>query len=184
MLEDTNVLYESETEPNLAMYYNMMYARTKFNAPDTLVSMIGDDMEFKTKGWDKIIIEKANEICGVGIIHCDDGFMQRGNIPVNLFTSREYVDACGSEYMCSKFKRFWIDTIWGEVSTRTDTNYYLPNVLIKHNHTTLKGQYDETYRRLEELAKVESVGGVEQYKNKIWPDVYMRIANLKRSGLI
>jgi len=180
----THVIYEETTEPNLSFYYNEMYEKTNYNSNDTLVSMLGDDMVFKTKGWDRIVLAKANEIQGVGIIHCDDDFCQHGNIPVNLFTSRKFVDAAGDTFMCPEFKRYWIDTIWGEMANYVNASYYLPEVVIKHKHNSGKPKHDDTYNRLEGAGSKELVGGIDASKNRIWPYVQRSVKRLLESGLV
>jgi hypothetical protein len=180
---DICLMTEETCDPNLSHYYNEMYRNTKWQEPETLVSMIGDDMVFETPGWDSKILGKANEIDGIGIIYCNDGYISQGEIAVNLFTSRKFVDAAGSTFMVPEFKRYWFDTIWTEIANATDTNYYMPDIMIKHNHTSAKPHPDETFVRLENVGVSEMTGGAIAYKDKIWPYVTRAVKNLQRSGL-
>jgi len=180
----TDHMIEETIEPNLSRFYNDMYNNTKYKDDSILVSMVGDDMEFRTGGWDKTILDTANDIDGIGIISCNDDYISKGEIPVNLFTSRRYVDACGPYFMCPDFKRFWIDTIWGDVAKATDTYYYLYDVHIFHNHTSSKIDQDDTYKRLEEIGSKELVGGIEVAKNRIWSYVNKSVKNLQKKGLV
>jgi hypothetical protein len=173
---ETILLFEQETEPNLSLFYNRMYSETCYDRQEHLVSMVGDDMAFQTKNWDMKILDKANEIDGVGIIHCEDAFISHGSIPVNLFTSRKFVDAAGPTFMCPYYKADYIDTVWGEIATTVDCNYFLSDVIIKHNHTTGKPQWDETFQRLQRVKK--------HSQKEYWEYVNRCVKNLYESGLI
>jgi hypothetical protein len=68
---DIQVMMHNIKESHLGKLYNKIYYEGSYNDPNTLVSMVGDDMVFVTQNWDKRILDKANEINGVGIIFCD-----------------------------------------------------------------------------------------------------------------
>lgn len=145
-----DIILENLETPNLAKYFNMMYNQTKFNDPETLVSMLGDDMEFRTPDWDKTVLDMANTINGQGIIFCDDGFDNPDcfKMCVQIFTSRQYVEANKPEpFMNEQFPCDVIDLIWHHVAGNMHRYYYLPNVLIFHNHA-VRSNLDETYIRL------------------------------------
>jgi len=172
----THIIHENTTTPNLSHYYNLMYEKTQFNDLDTLVSMIGDDMVFETQGWDQRVLEKINEVDGVGLVHCEDVFMQHGHIPVNLFTSRKLVDAMGVPFMCPDFAADWIDTAWGELATLLDINYFLPDVIIRHDHALGPRGRDETTKRLEPQSKANA--------SAMWKWINAAAANIKEAGLV
>ena len=179
------ILKENSGEPNLSAYFNQMYNETAHKGDDVLVTMLGDDMAFETSGWDVQILAKINEKNGIGIVHCEDGFCSHGACPVNIFTTRKFVEACGGEFMCSAFKRFWMDEIWGQLADMAHCNYFLPNVVIKHNHTSGKNSHDETFQRLEAIGnRFEMNGGIDTAREAIWPFVDVMYDNLLESGLI
>ena len=69
---------------------------------------IGDDMIFKTPGWDtRVLNEFSTENCPedkIKMVHCNDGF--RGHeISVNAFVHRKYYDVLGyftrPEFLCA-----------------------------------------------------------------------------------
>jgi len=150
--ENTHIIINNDIEkPHLGNFYNKMYEETKFNAEEgTLVSMTGDDMVFNTQGWDSKILSAANQTDGLGIIYCDDDYVQHENLCVNLFVSRRLVKATGKKFMCPLYAADYIDTVWMNVGHNTGLLTYLGDVKITHEHSGSKtpDTYDETFLRL------------------------------------
>ena len=149
-----DIIYEDLPAPHLAKFFNMMYVQTRFRNPRTMVSMLGDDMEFITPDWDKKILDAINEMGGRGIVYCDDDYYQHEHLCVNLFSTRPIVDASGKPFMCEMFPADYIDNVWMEVGKATGTLRYLADVKIRHNHSSKvpAAQQDDTYRRLRSVA--------------------------------
>ncbi len=150
-----DVVLENTRQPNLSFYFNELYKRTRFNEPGTLVSQLGDDMLFCTKGWDERVLEEMNRKEGKAIVYCDDNYIAHDKCCVNFFTSRIVVEATKKPFMCEFFHADMIDLIWTMVGSMTGTLVYLPDVIIQHNHSTkqAKDQWDETYQRLAPVQK-------------------------------
>lgn len=137
-----------ETEPHLGKFYNEMYARSHWaEDPACLVSMIGDDMVCETRDWDERVLESANAISGMGVIHCRDG-IQNGRIAVNLFTSRKWIEAIGGQFMPEYWAADFIDVVHTEIARRSGKEIYLDNVVLSHEHFSKTGDKDETSARL------------------------------------
>lgn len=102
-----------------------------------ILAMIGNDMIFKTIGWDVKVIQHFHNISkdGLKMVHCDDGF-QHGRIAVNSFIHRKYIEYTGY-YVREEFKVDWIDTWLHEVFKGIGRCVYLPDVLIEHNHWSI-----------------------------------------------
>jgi len=102
-----------------------------------ILAMIGNDMIFKTIGWDVKVIQHFTNLPkdGLKMVHCDDGF-QHGRIAVNSFIHRKYIEHTGY-YVREEFKVDWIDTWLHEVFKSINRCVYLPNVLIEHNHWSI-----------------------------------------------
>jgi hypothetical protein len=132
---DYQVLHTNTFPPSLSKFFNQIYDQTKFNDPQTLASMIGDDMVFITKGYDTAILNKINEIDGVGMVYCDDDYCQHDNMCVNLFTTRKLISATGKPFMCELFPVDFIDSVWMNFSRRMGLFNYLGDVKIKHEHS-------------------------------------------------
>lgn len=145
---DYEMLYEDTKECNLATYFNMAYKQTSYNGDGTCVSMFGDDMVFDTKGWDTMMLEKINDVCGMGIVYGDDDYCQHENLCVYFITSRQFVEFTGKPFMCESFSVDFMDNIWFEVAKRLGCAYYLPKLHIRHEHATKQSNMDEVWLRM------------------------------------
>lgn len=134
--------------PHIGWFYNTLYDLTPYQDPEFAVTLIGDDMVCKTKNWDVKIIDALNTIEGKGIVHCRDG-IQNGQIAVNLFTTRKWVNLTGGKFM-ENFPVDMIDVVYTEVARRTGHEIYLNDVFIEHQHSSLKpkAEWDEGFRGL------------------------------------
>lgn len=150
------MILESSIQPNLSKYFNLMYDTGKFSSPSTLVTMTGDDMEFKTQGWDLKILEIINNYAGIGVFWCNDDYIAHERLCVNLFVSRKMVEATRRPFMCPMYHADMIDWVWMEIGKLTNTGHYLRDVIIKHNHNTMKAadDWDETFSRLRPVQQV------------------------------
>jgi hypothetical protein len=144
---------EKTTQPNLSYYYNKMYALTPWK--NAVVSMIGDDMVFKTDHWDKKILNEFNVHHGNLILYCNDGSMMRDKMCVNLFTTRKIVTAQKKPFMCERYQADMIDFIWFLTGKYTDTIKYRDDIVIEHRHNSARpvDQRDETFQRLVKYQK-------------------------------
>jgi hypothetical protein len=144
------VCLEETTKPNLAKYFNILYDQTVEYGDNCVVTMMGDDMEFRTPGWDVKILEAINAYDGVGVFWANDDYIAKERCPVNMFVTRKMVEATEKPFMCEDYEADMIDYIWGKVGKYTKTSHYLPDVHIWHNHSTNKPQvdWDESFKRL------------------------------------
>ena len=149
------IIDETTKQPNLSLYFNKMYNETRFNDPGTLVTELGDDMVFLTQGWDTKILEEMNAADGNAIVYCNDNYIAHDKCCVNLFVSRQLVEATRKPFMCAHFHADMIDVIWTMIGAMTGTLRYLPEVYIQHNHSTKKkeDEWDETFQRLSPVQK-------------------------------
>lgn len=179
------VLYESLSVPHLARFYNAIYTNTMFKFPDTLVSMVGDDMVWQTRGFDSIIIDMFNKHGDYCIVHCNDDYIMKGRVAVNLFTTRAMVDTCFDTFMCDDFPIDYMDTLWTDLGKMTNTLYYLDNVVLRHEHNTALPEYkrDDTYNRLRrEFDK--TISNLHKYRDHL-ENAYRRFldAQAKRTDM-
>jgi hypothetical protein len=156
-----DTIFEDLPEINLAKYFNMMYEKAKEYGDDCVVSQLGDDMVFKTPGWDRVLLNTINHYKGVGVFWCNDDYIAGERCPVNLFVTRKMVEATGSPFMATEFAADMIDYIWGKIGKYTRTSHYLPDVHIWHNHSTIKPpeKRDATFQRLSKVqAEAHKIG--------------------------
>jgi hypothetical protein len=147
---DFEIIIEELPRPHLAKYFNMMYDQTKFNDESTLVSMLGDDMEFLTDSYDLLILNAANECDGLGLIFGDDCLWWHEQLCVNFFTSRRLVELIKpNPFMCELFPRDQIDIVWRDIAQQLGVYIYISSLKIRHNHSTAPGNTkDATFENL------------------------------------
>jgi len=163
-------LYTNLKEPHLGKMYNQIFEQTKFKESSTLVSMIGDDMEWQTSGFDLAILDEVNKRKGWAVVYCNDGYIQGSKLMVNLFTTRKYVEATRHPFMCDKFQAYFIDTVWTKIAKKTGTAVYLNNIILKHHHYTKNPKMiDITSQRLQKVKMPFNKGYkiVDSYVNEI-----------------
>jgi len=132
-----------------------MFEETRFKQPGTLVSLLGDDMRFLTKGYEQRILAEANKYNGMCLVYCNDAYIAGPNCCVNMFTSRQLVEATEKPFMKADCKAEMIDDIWMKITRTLNIHKYLPDVIIEHDHDDKKPpeQWDETMSRLNPLRR-------------------------------
>lgn len=145
-----DVIEEDLPTPHLAKYFNMLYDKACEFQKNYLVTMMGDDFKFITFGWDKEVLELVNKYNGMGVFWCNDDYIAKERMCVNMFVTRQYVELTEHPFMDDAFAAEMIDYVWYQVGKQTKHLHYLPNVIIKHNHNTAKPKerWDDTFNRL------------------------------------
>lgn len=154
-----NVVIENTRQPNLATYFNMMYDWVLTNRdPGAVVTMLGDDMVFKSTNWDRKILDEINKNDGIGVYYCDDDYIAKDQLCVNLFVTQKMVEATEKEFMYSKFHADMIDVVWYYVGYYSNNLYYFDDIVIRHNHNTRKKpeEWDETFQRIRPVQAIAS----------------------------
>jgi len=174
------IVFENTNQPNLSLYYNLLYQNLRWKESNTIVSMVGDDMQFISPNWDEQIRQNIEY---KSIIYLNDDYIAGEKLCVNLFTTRYIVDATEKPFMCEKFHAEMIDVVWFNVGNLTGLIKYLPNVILKHNHLMSKNieDQDETYKRLEPLRNMYN----NDKENFIYANKYAHIVafNLINNGI-
>jgi hypothetical protein len=148
---DAFIIQEKSIQPNLSLYYNMMYDALVKEQGECVVSMLGDDMVFETKGYDTRLLEEINKHEGVGVFWCDDGYIAHDKCCINLFVTKKMIELTGKPFMCPFYKADMIDMVWWWVGHFSQTGVYLGDVIIKHLHNSSLPGYDPTFMRLRPL---------------------------------
>lgn len=137
------------------------------NSTEEIISMIGDDMVFRTPNWDEEIIKEfsGNNIPAdkIKAIHCNDD-CHGEKLAVNLFCHRKYSDVLG-RFMREEFKINWVDQWLHQVFSAFGRLKYRGDIMIEHRHWVLgKDKRDRTADRM-------AVADVNKISDKLWHDL-------------
>jgi hypothetical protein len=107
------------------------------NTTNELFGYVGDDMIFKTPGWDTRILTEFNESnCPkdkIKLVHCYDGHRNFDEICVNAFVHRKYYEVLG--YFCKEdFLINWSDQWMYQTFNAFKRIVYCKDIHIQHNH--------------------------------------------------
>ena len=146
---------------------------------EEIISMIGDDMVFKTPGWDNMLLEEFNNMPGdqIQAVHCNDDY-HGAKLAVNLFCHRKYVDILGY-FMREEFLINWVDQWLHQTFSAFGRLKYRNDIMIEHRHWVFgKTPRDGTAERMN-----NANGGKEVVSDKLWHDlVDERISDVKKLG--
>lgn len=146
------------------------------NSTEEIISMIGDDMVFKTPNWDVEVIKEFTENCPedkIKAIHCNDD-CHGAKLAVNLFCHRKYAEVMG-QFMREEFKINWVDQWLHQVFSAFGRLKYRGDIMIEHRHWVLgKDTRDRTADRM-------AVADANKISDKLWHDlVDERIKDVER----
>jgi len=136
------------------------------NCKEEIISMIGDDMVFKTPNWDLELIKEFRDDCPedkIKAIHCNDD-CHGAKLAVNLFCHRKYAEVMG-QFMREEFKINWVDQWLHQVFNAFGRLKYRGDIMIEHRHWVLgKDTRDRTADRM-------AVADVNKISDKLWHDL-------------
>jgi hypothetical protein len=106
------------------------------NCDDEIFGYIGDDMIFKTRGWDTQILEEFNSEHlsddKIKAVYCRDGH-SNGDLAVNAFIHRKYMDVVGY-FVREEFLINWSDQWLHQMFEAFGRLKYRDDIYIHHNH--------------------------------------------------
>lgn len=144
---------------------------------EEIISMIGDDMVFKTPNWDEEIIKEFQNIPEdkIKAIHCNDD-CHKAKLAVNLFCHRKYAEVMG-QFMREEFKINWVDQWLHQVFSAFGRLKYRDDIMIEHRHWVLgKSNHDTTAVR---MAQADT----NKVSDKLWYElVDERIKDVEKLG--
>lgn len=111
-----------------------------------VVMHCGDDIIFRTSGWDRLVLEKFDEVPDkIAFVHGRDGF-QDAALGTHGFVHRRWVETVGyfvPPYFASDYNDLWLT----EVADALGRRYYLPELYTEHMHPVIgKGPLDRTHQ--------------------------------------
>ena len=144
---------------------------------EEIISMIGDDMVFKTPNWDEEVIKEFQDIPKdkIKAIHCNDD-CHKAKLAVNLFCHRKYAEVMG-QFMREEFKINWVDQWLHQMFSAFGRLKYRDDIMIEHRHWVLgKSSHDNTAIRMAQA-------DVNKVSDKLWYDlVDERIKDVEKLG--
>jgi len=132
---------------------------------EEIISMIGDDMVFRTHNWDQMLLEEFNNMPKdkIQAIHCNDD-CHGANLAVNLFCHRKYAEILGG-FMREEFKINWVDQWLHQCFNAFGRLKYREDIMIEHRHWVLgKNKRDNTAERM-------AVADINKISDKLWHDL-------------
>jgi len=132
---------------------------------DEIISMIGDDMVFKTKDWDLEILNefKNMPVDCIKAVHCNDD-CHGSKLAVNLFCHRKYAEVLGV-FMREEFKINWVDQWLHQLFSAFNRLVYRDDIMIEHRHWVLgKNVHDDTAKRM-------AVADINKISDQLWYDL-------------
>lgn len=130
---------------------------------DEIFGYVGNDMIFRTPGWDTKIINKFKNECpkdNIMLYHCDDGYHKQ-NLCVNAFIHRKYMEIVGY-FIREEFLINWSDRWLYQMFKAFNRVEYIPDIFIEHNHWVFgRRPKDSTGERMQQADQ----GGIS---DKLW----------------
>jgi len=109
------------------------------------MAFTADDIRYRTKGWDKTIVETIKKANSWAFVYGNDGYHDN-TLGTHPAMGAKLVKALGWVHR-EEFHHLFQDLILRDVMGRVgNVSYYLPDVIIEHMHPTAgKGVLDSTY---------------------------------------
>lgn len=131
-----------------------MWNRCANAAQGEVLMQCGDDIVFRTPGWDRAVMAAFEAVPDrIVLVHGDDR-LQGFRLATHPFLHRRWVDTVG--YLVPPgFSCDWTDVWLHEVAQALGRRVYLPGVVTEHMHPVAgKGPMDQTHRdRMERGAR-------------------------------
>ena len=141
---------------------------------EEIISMIGDDMVFKTPNWDIEIINefKNGPSDNIQAVHCNDDY-HGANLAVNIFCHRKYAEVLDG-FMREEFKINWVDQWMHQLFNSFNRLKYRGDIMIDHRHWVIgKNKHDKTAERM-------AIADKDKISDRLWFDlVQERITDAK-----
>jgi len=146
-------------------------------AQGNILMHCGDDIRFRTKGWDDMVREEFEKVPDRIIqVFGDDGIMHQ-SLATHSFIHRNWVEAVGyfvPPYFSSDFNDTWLDF----VARKLNRQVYLPNLYTEHMHW-LVGKGPKDRNALENLERHKN-DNVEQLYERLLPQRLSDVAKLQK----
>jgi hypothetical protein len=135
-------------------YSGSLWNECFYASTGEIVFVAGDDIVFRTRGWDTIIAnEYAKYPDGILIIHGQDTIYGDA-LGTHPFVHRNWVNTLGR--LAQDGYIYWWDVWIDHCSRAINRRVFLPSVITEHLHfTNNKSEMDETYSHNRRLVGIE-----------------------------
>jgi len=129
---------------HLSYLWNQLYELAKY----PIVGYFGDDVLFKTPGWD-IEVKREFALDKTIMVSCNDVHVQKGKVATLFFTHKNVHDKFGF-YLNPKFRRWYMDTYWDMIFKHAGKLHYRQDIVTEHLHPDeFPERRDATYEAME-----------------------------------
>lgn len=144
----------------LSQYWNECYKRAKGD----ILMHAGDDIIFRTKGWDTAIKQVFEEYPdNIVFVFGNDGSPHNGNFGTHGFIHRKWAETVGyfvPPYFSSDYNDSWLN----DVARKIGRHRHVP-ILTEHMHPDFgKAPMDKTYEDRVERHQKDNVGALYESK--------------------
>jgi len=154
----------------ISLALSVLYTRSR----GEIIMYCGDDVVFKTKGWDVTIRNEFDKVPDkICLVHTNDGVIQSKDIARHGFLHKKWFKTLGSPFPAL---RGIPNDLWcSEIATILGRVRYIDEIVIEHIHYRqgAKAKFDSTYKDAYNLAR--SLKIKKTYKNLSYDRRYERI---------
>jgi hypothetical protein len=128
----------------------------------------GDDNVFRTKAFDRIMLDCLEDMGGTGWVYPDD--KRRSDVPEHWMCSSDVVKALGW-FANPALGHFYIDNTVAELGKRAGLIRWCPEVVVEHLHYQVNAATvrDELYVSTEERFGAADLAAFQQYRSDQLP---------------
>jgi hypothetical protein len=124
----------------------------------------GDDNVFVTEGWDRLMLDRLEEMGGTGWVYPEN--RRRNDVPEMWLCSSDVVKALGW-FLNPALNHFYVDNTVAELGKRSGLIRWCPQAVIEHQHYSISPgvDRDETYRTTEETFGTADFAAYHEWKS-------------------
>ncbi len=172
-LIDTKIIIQ-DRQPTFGETNNVLYRNSKHE----IMMLAADDVVFRTKNWDVLIIEEFKKQPDMlQLVFGYDGIQPPGTLATHSFISRKSADILGYATP-SDFGYNYADNWMTELYRQINRLVYLP-IYFEHAHWGVgKAEYDETYRKGSDAPHSNSIA-IWEDKERLAKDIEKLKQNIR-----
>lgn len=128
------------------------------------LAWFGDDVAFRTPGWDKLLLAALEDLGGSGWVYPDD--KRRNDVPEHWMVSSDVVKALGW-FANPVLNHFYLDNSVGELGKRAGLIRWCPEAIVEHLHYSVAPgvERDETYRSTEDMFGESDLAAFQEWRS-------------------